>query len=63
MKATIYHTKGECPECGEKNALEGGNISIDEDNRGPYAFQSVLCWECGCRFVDVYRLEQTEVYE
>ncbi len=63
MKTTIYHTKGECPKCGECISLEGGFVEINGDDRGPYAFQRVTCGECGCTFVDVYRLEQTEVYE
>lgn len=63
MKAKIYHTNGECPECGENNLLEGGHVAIECDERGPYAFQNVYCWTCGCRFTDVYRLEQTEVYK
>lgn len=59
---TIYHTKGECPKCGETNDLDGGFISVEHDERGPYVFQNVTCNVCGCRFVDVYRLEQTEVW-
>lgn len=62
MKATIYHTKGECPECGEPFNLDGGMTDFDCDEHGPYAFQPVTCNECGCRFVDVYRLEHTEVW-
>lgn len=63
MKQTIYHTKGECPKCGESISIEGGFVEIASDERGPYAFQTVVCGMCGCEFVDVYRLEQTEVWE
>lgn len=62
MNVTIYHTDGECPECGCKD-VEGGEFGIERDNYGPYAYQHVTCNECGCKFVDVYRLEQTEVWK
>lgn len=62
-EVTIYHTNGECPICGEPFNLDGREVDFDADERGWYAFQRVVCYECGCKFVDVYRLEHTEVWD
>lgn len=53
------YTKQECPKCGEKTCVEGGHVEIDGDR----AWQRITCMECGCVYVEVYKYEQTEIWD
>lgn len=46
-----------CPKCGKDDVREGSGVVTD----GDVAWQEVTC-NCGARYIEVYRYEQTEVW-
>lgn len=49
--------RDECPNCGEENEIDWGDIEIVLNS----AFQKCFCNKCDTRFIEVYEYVGTEI--